>query len=145
MGEIQRADPKALRITLFLVCVAAVAGALLIAAAERWQPSFTAWVSRDLQVRSRIVFSALSALTVGPTLAVSVYCWRLGLRVVNQERYPPSGMRVIRDMPVATGAAARRRGRWLQALGMLAAVAVLLMAFFMWGVLLEVLRQVAAK
>jgi hypothetical protein len=145
VGEIHRADPKALRNTLLIIGVGAVAGAVLIAAAERLQTFFAVWISQDLQGRSRIVFSALTALTVGPTLAVSVYCWRLGQRVVREERYPPARMRVIRDMPVVTGAMARRRGRLLQALGIVAAVAVMLMAFFMWRVLLEALPHVAAK
>jgi hypothetical protein len=145
VGEVHRADPKTLRIAGVIIGVGVVAGALLILAAERLEPFFTTWVSQDLHVRSRVVFSALTALTVGPTLAVSGYCWRLGQRIVDEERYPPAGLRVIRDMPVLTGGTARGRGRLLQAFGVAAAVAVLMMAFFMWRVLLEALRQVPAK
>ena len=145
MGEVHRADPKALRIALLIIGGGVVTGAVLIFAAERLESFFTTWVSQDLQRRSRIAFSALTALTVGPTLVMSVYCWRLGQRIVREGRYPPAGLRVIRDMPVLTGGTARHRGRWLQALGVVTAVAVLMMAFFMWRGLLEARRHVAAK
>jgi hypothetical protein len=60
------------------------------------------------------------------------YCWHLGQRILRAARYPLPGMRVVRDTPVATGDAARRRGRLAQSFAAVLGVAALLLAFFLW-------------
>ncbi len=47
-------------------------------------------------------------------------------------RYPPPGLRVVRDTPVVVGEAAGRRGRLLQVFAVVMGLAGLLLAFFLW-------------
>ena len=132
MGEIQRANPAALRLKLLVLGCAAVAGVVLISLARSFRPAFTAWVEQEPRARFRLVMEAAILLTSGPLLGLASYLWYFGRRIRRAERYPLSGFRVMRDTPVATGEAARRRGSRVQFLAVLIAVAALLLAASLW-------------
>ena len=46
-----------------------------------------------------------------------IYLWRLAWRILKEERFPPSGMKLVRDTTVLHGKSARFRGHLLQAFG----------------------------
>ena len=135
MAEIQKADPRVQRTGLVIVGAGAILGVLLMSVAASLRPDFEAWVRQDLNVRVRMVIFALTLLTAGPALGMAGYFWHLGYRIIRTERYPPPGLRVVRDTLVVSGEAARRRGRLLQALGAVTALASLLLAFFLMRLL----------
>jgi len=132
MGETQRADPNARRIAVAIVACGTVVGVVLITVARRFRPEFETWLEQDLSARLTFVIMTLTSLTTGPVLGLAAYAWHLGRRVLNAERYPPPGLRLIRDTPVVTGPAAGRRGRLIQLFAVVLAFAALLLAFFVW-------------
>jgi hypothetical protein len=132
MGEIQRADPAALRLKLLVLGCAAVAGVVLISLACSFRPAFAAWAEEKPRARFRLVMEVAILLTSGPLFGLASYLWHFGRRIRRAERYPPPGFRVMRDTPVATGEAARRHGSRVQILAVLIAVAAVLSAVSLW-------------
>ena len=119
MTEIQKADPKARRNAIVLVLCAMLIGVLFALAFEHYRPVIDDWLSGDPELivqRFKFVMIILVALIAIPLLLFAAYFWRFGGRIVRAERFPPPGAGVLRDTPIVTGSAARRRGRLLQAI-----------------------------
>lgn len=137
-AEIQPADPASRRqllLALAGIVVLALAG---WAALDRWLEH------ARLTLDPPAARAAVAGLLMWSTVAVcaivcafAAYAWRLGWTVAVHGRFPPAGARVVRDTPVLRGAAARRRGRLVQAVA--ACLAVLSMA------LLAVMHQLVSR
>lgn len=132
MTDIHEADPIARRRGLWIIAGGAVTGAVLLTVAGELRPEFAAWVTQDVSTRLRIVSAVVTLMIVGPVLGLAAYYWHLGRRTVGAARYPPPGLRVVRDTPIVTGETAHRRGRVMQALAAMLAGASLLVAFLVW-------------
>jgi hypothetical protein len=133
--ELQKADPGARRAAAFLVAIAAVVGAGTILLTRSYFPDVGEWIAEDpaaIVPRVRTVAVVLSAALAVPTLAVTVYLWLTGARIVRAEQFPPPGAAVTRDTVVLRGAAARRRGRTLQVLGGILALAAAGLVTVLW-------------
>lgn len=111
---IQRADPRARRRGIAIVLAATVLTVLGFLALE-------ALIARSVREEApQMLLAALQWSSLFVLLGVAgfgLYVWRLGTRIHRFERFPPPGMTVIRDTVVLQGAAARRRGRLVQAIG----------------------------
>ena len=133
MTEVRRADPTARPAAALMLVGGMCAGALLIAIFMRYRVPLGEWVRADRAQRVRLMFLLLTALVAGPLLGLAVYLWSLGERIVRAREFPPSGLRVIRDTPVITGAKAVVRGRLLKVLAIACAVASIVLAGLLWG------------
>ncbi|NQU22182.1 MAG: hypothetical protein HQ567_12935, partial [Candidatus Nealsonbacteria bacterium] len=71
-------------------------------------------------VRLTAIFSSIGTASF---VGMGFWFWWLGRKIVRADRYPPPGMKVIRDTPVRTGAAAGRLAIAAQITGLLLAVA----------------------
>ena len=71
---------------------------------------------------------------LGPVQALGTawFLWRLGRRTIAAGRFPPPGLRLVRDEPVLTGDAATRRGRIAQGLSVIIGLAVVGLALALW-------------
>ena len=78
-----------------------------------------------------------------PLFAFSVYLWSLGCKVLNYQRFPLPGQRVIRDTPILEGQAALTRGRVLKTLAVFLAVAGVMLCFVFWW-LISILEELVA-
>jgi len=80
-----------------------------------------------------------AAVLLAPLLALAVYLWALGGRVVRAREFPPPGLRVIRDTPIVTGERAVSRGRLLKVLALGCGIALAALAVLLWrfGLLLS--------
>ena len=136
MPEIQKADPSAVRIGVAIVAGGALIGYVLINAAGQRRPEFEAWVQQDPSSRLPMVIAAVVLGTAGPVLGVAAYLWHLGRRIVRTQRYPPPGLRMVRDTLVEVGDAAVRWGRMFQTAAVILGVAGLLLALLLWRVFL---------
>lgn len=98
--------------------------------------SLTAWINEDFTFRATLVVGAMVIFAAGPPLAIAAYLWRIGTRTLAANRYPPPGIRLLRDVPPVTGSAAASRGRLLRAFSSMLAVSALLIAAvllrFLW-------------
>jgi hypothetical protein len=126
-----------------LVALGTMGGLVLIPLAESQLPVLDAWVTGDptqVDARLRLVAGGFGVAFGVPTLLGAGYLWRFGGRIVSVNRFPPPGMRVIRDTVVLTGSAAQWRGRALQVLAVVLIVAVVGFGVVLWR-LVSLLRR----
>jgi hypothetical protein len=64
-------------------------------------------------------FLGFVAALVAPVIYTGVHVRRIGQRALDNEQFPPPGIRVIRDTHVMRGAQARNLGRVQRVLGLL--------------------------
>lgn len=117
--EIEPADPRLRRRAIIALVAAGLIGATGIAMLQQWLDELAR--GRDATDPGTLGLMATAlALTIGiacaSLLVLGFYLWRLGTRVHASMRFPPPGMRVLRDTPVVRGADASRRARMLQIL-----------------------------
>jgi len=134
--EIVQPDPGARRSATLVAIWLALAGALCVLALSRSEAEFQALMESWLpQLITHPWLPALMALLLAsPVLYLALRLYRVGGRTLAAQRFPPPGLPVARPTPVVRGAAARRRGRWLEILSMLLVVAVGGMAITVWRV-----------
>jgi hypothetical protein len=129
-AEIHYATPGAGWRLVRHIAIVAVAGAALLAIAQAYQPALVEWASSDparMRARAQMLIAIIAVILLGPLAGFATYLWRLGTRTLNEERFPPEGLKVIRDVLVMRGAAARGRGRLLRTFaGTLYAMTVLM-------------------
>ncbi|MGF1529508.1 MAG: hypothetical protein ACFCBW_22410 [Candidatus Competibacterales bacterium] len=129
---IQPADPRARRRVLVLILLGGALGGGLLWAFEAYRPQWVAWVADDPATRMPQLMAGLTVLVVLPLVGFAAHLWWLGRRVLVALRFPPPGMAVSRDTPIATGAAARRRGIAFQVGAGLLLVLGTGMGFYLW-------------
>jgi len=135
MAEVQPADPRARRLAFLILAVGFVLGALLLWGLNSGGPTIERWLKEDpsaMVPRARMLLLALALIMAGPPVAAGVYLWRFGTRVVTSTRFPPPGARLVQDMVVLTGDAARNRGRIAQGAGLVLLFAGCVMALLLW-------------
>ena len=120
-----------------MVGAGAVVGAICVYGALAFQPAIERWLLepadvRDQAARLKLFIVAVALATALPLVGFAAYLWRLGARVLRDERFPPVGLAVIRPTPVLRGRQAYRRGRAIQALGVLLAIAAVAMGVIWW-------------
>jgi len=95
---------------------------------QEWLINHPADITQKLNWLIMTVFFAVTL----PTWAFALFIWNAGRKVGRAARFPLAESRLIRDTPVITGQAARRRSKLMQILAVVlvltsAALPVLLM------------------
>jgi hypothetical protein len=124
--EIEKADPAARRRGVIILVAGAALGAILIAASGGYRSQLTAWAERNPQRVFDLLLPALGVTIALPGLAMTWYFWRLGTRVVREERFPPANSGWLRTTVVIRGSGARRQGRMLQVSAVLLAATIVI-------------------
>ncbi|HET9062185.1 MAG TPA: hypothetical protein VFO62_02750 [Candidatus Binatia bacterium] len=135
--EILRADPRARRRALAILVVGGLLGLLAIEWLLPWargrvaQAVYEGGLPQSAVCKSVLAFLMLIAASVA---AFGVYVWRFGRRVVREERFPPTGVNVVRDTRVLNGRPARLLGH-AQAINgaLLVALAIAMVALCAYG------------
>lgn len=119
--EIQAADRRARRRVLWLGAGAVLAGAALLLALPGWLHGWAdGLLERPADERLRVARCLAGAGTAAVTLPVAVlagYFLRLSRHIGRTGRWPPPGMRVLRDTAVLHGPDAKAHARRLRLLG----------------------------
>ncbi len=109
--DVVRADPKLRRITVVtLILVILLGGAGLYwlrslpSGLEQWAREDPEGAIVELKLVLRVIFVAMGVIPI----SVGVFLMYVSRRVLEQQRYPPAGMRVIVDTVIVRGAPARR-------------------------------------
>src|SRR5215468_8517262 len=135
MTEVRRAEPTARWMAALILVAGTCIGALLLVAFTRYRVALSDWVLADpgsSAQRVKLVLLLPAALLLAPLLALAVYLWALGGRVVRAREFPPPGLRVIRDTPIVTGERAVLRGRLLKVLALGCGIACAVLAVLPW-------------
>jgi hypothetical protein len=136
MDEVKKADPSTRRQTILLIVFATSLGALLIAGFEHLLEPLRDWLTSEpaeTAHRAKLAFYVTAFILSAPVIAFAIYLWLFGARVLRAQRFPPPGIRVIRDTPVVEGQGATRRGHVIQILAVCLGVSAAVLAlFFMW-------------
>lgn len=130
--EIQRADLRFRRLAAVSLVVLTAVGAVGLWALQGWLAGVARMAPSAAQPRLLAVFVWLIGSACAVLLALGVYLWRTGARVLRAARFPPPGMRVVRDTVVQRGAAAQRRARILQGVGVALVICCLALAAATW-------------
>ena len=135
MAEMHHATPGAGRRVAVHIAIAAIAGLTVIALFQAAQPALLDWATADPQstrARAQLLIAMLAALVVAPVVGIAIYLARLGARIVREERFPPEGLGIMRDVTVMRGPAAVRKGRVLQIAAAILVVLSALMILTLW-------------
>ena len=135
MAEMHYATPGAGRRLAIHIALVAILGAAFVALSQVYQPRLLEWAASDpsrTRARAQMLIAAVGVIFVGPVIGLSVYIWRLGTRTIREERFPPEGLVLIRDVLVARGAEARARGRLFRAFSVFFFVVAGLLALTLW-------------
>jgi hypothetical protein len=135
MTEVRRADPATRRQAVLFVVLGAFAGAVLIFGFERYYIPFRDWLLSEpekFRLRVNLVLLVSAVLLSVPLVALAVYLWLLGAKVLHARQFPPPGYRVIRDTPIIDGKAAISRGRGLKVVALFLGVFAVLLCLLMW-------------
>ena len=119
MTGIQKADAGMRRQGVLLIVIGAFAGALLMAAVERYRTPLRDWLLSDPEQyaqRLRLVFHLAAGFLSAPLFGFALYLWFLGGKVLHAQQFPLPRQRVIRDTPILRGPAAQAQGRRLKIL-----------------------------
>jgi hypothetical protein len=105
-GEVVRADPALRRTVLVLVAGIFVAGVLVIAALPQLLAALGPLSQRS---RGEAVLFLVAFITPFAVLACTggFHAISVSARALREGRFPPHGMRVLRDSPVVTGPVVR--------------------------------------
>ena len=76
-----------------------------------------------------------------PIWAGCVLVWRFADRIVVTQRFPPTGMKVIRETVVLTGQAAVLRGYLIKSVAALMAITCMLIPVMLWLILSKLAGQ----
>lgn len=131
--EIQKTDPAARRKALILLLLGLVGGVILSLNLERW-----------LKENSELILAypeLLCVLLALPLLIGGGWAWWLGGRVITSHRWPPPGMKVIKDTEVELGDRAVRRGVGIRVIAGVIIVGACATAIMMWLLLGSVVKQ----
>lgn len=123
---ILRADRDHRRRILFIYILAATLGALILGWGLPWAEQ--ALARQDPQTAWRVLKAALAVVFLS-VVAMGLYLFRLGRRVLESERFPPPNHKVVRDTRILEGKEAKTRGR------MLVFLSFLLISIGLWGTL----------
>ena len=141
--EIVPADKTQRRLVLLAALVAVAAAAVLIGVLKQQADTLGETPDDGLHqaaagaVRLTAIFSSVG--TAG-FAGMGLWFWWLGRKIVRAGRYPPPGMKVVRDTPVRTGAAAGRLAIAAQITGLLLAVVGTAAMWYLHRVAIAMLR-----
>ncbi len=135
MTDVRRTYPDARRHAVLLLSIAAVVGALLILAFERYRIPLRDWTlaePRKSAQRVQFIFLLVATLLLVPLLTLAAYLWSLGATVLRAREFPPPGRRVIRDPPVIVGEAAVAHASQLKVLAVGCGIACAMLGVLLW-------------
>jgi hypothetical protein len=128
--EMHRADPRFRRTAPLVLLGVLLLGGVALWALQRWLDSHT---RVGLAGYDGLVLLAIGvvALLVAVSLGIAISLWLEARRIQREDRFPPSDMRTLRDVPVRHGAQAQRCARYLFAAAVIAALAAF--GILLWG------------
>lgn len=131
--DIQTADPRLRRITLVALALAGVAALAVVVAFHHWMTRQAAVLPAEQLVARLRLWIGIAMTASGLCLLLLAGCAaRLARTTLDQRRWPPSSLRVLRDTPVRREAAAAAVARGLNITAVLLGALALTAAIAGW-------------
>lgn len=111
--EVIKADSRSRRVVLILVTAAVAGCGAILFWVRPWAVRLLLNMEPDRAIQT--LKWGLVILFLGGTPGAA-YLMKLGRRVLSENRFPPQGMKVLKDTTVLTGRPAQTRGRTILAL-----------------------------
>jgi hypothetical protein len=134
---ILRADPVARRRAIAIVSVSAVLGVAALLWVESILAEVTALADEDLKRALLVAARLLKSLSLFGALALlgaAAQLYRISMKVMQERRYPPVGMAVVRDTRLLEGDVAVRLGRFGQGCAMILACTAPILVLLVWRI-----------
>ena len=126
--EVHHADPRFRRIASFVLVGVLLLGGLALWALRDWLDARAGVADYEgLLMLSAGLVVVLAAVSFG----IAVALWLEARRIRREDRFPPSDMRTLRDVPIRHGALALRYARFMVAGAIVAGLAGF--AILVWG------------
>lgn len=140
MNHIQKADPSARRKAIISLIAGAVAGVGLFLLLDYFVGNVNEWIASNALylVEHHYLVFLIMLLLVSPILWLSTYLIRFAGKIVKSKRFPPPDTPVIRDVRVLEGKSAVLRGRLLQGLCWIIAIAAGIIPPLVWYIFYSV-------
>lgn len=134
MTQIQKADSAARRLTIRLVVLMFVAGAILISLLEMSQQNIGNWLEGNIDDIVNNVWVVIIAclVMIAPIVIFALYLFQFGLNCIRSRRFPPPETRVIRDTPILEGMDGVRRGQIIVGLSVMLKLLSLGFVIVLW-------------
>ena len=136
MSEIQRADPKTRRSAIIFTLVMVLVLTPILIWLNSYAEFIEDWLAQPGKTVERVKFTIFVLAVVGffLLLFLAIFTFRFARAILRFDRYPPPNVKVIRDVRVRRGVAARRIGRLMQVYSVvvvLLLVSLILAAWFL--------------
>jgi hypothetical protein len=129
--EVHRADPKFRRLAPWVLVGTVIVGSIAIWALRLWLKSRLE-TAAGIEVDGIFMLAAgLVVVLATISLGLAFSLWQEAARIRSEDRFPPSDMRTLRDVPIRHGDDARRVAGWMRAGAVLALASGLGIVF--WG------------
>jgi len=128
-------DPRARKQAIVLATLLGIAGLALLLVVRRETAQINK-LARDqraaaVQRAQRLVIGVACCGVVG-FVGMGVWFWRLGRRIRRADQFPPPGMKVVRETPIRTGAAAWRIAGVADFAALLSLIGAAALGYFGW-------------
>ena len=140
MLEIQRADPQARRKTIIYTLVMVVVFVPTLYWVNSHIESIKEWIAQPGETikRAQLILSALIAVGAILLLVITIFVSRFASAILRSDRYPPPKTKVIKNIRIRRGVAARKIGHLMQALGIASLLLLIALILVGWTLIQEV-------
>ena len=140
MPEIQRADLQARRKTIILTLVMMVVFVPTLYWVNSHTESIEEWIAQPGETikRAKLILSILIAIGVILLLVISIFTFRFASAILRSDRFPPPKIKVVKDIRIRRGVAARKIGRLMQALGIASLLFLIALNLLGWTLIQKV-------
>lgn len=128
--EMHRADPGLRRLAALLLFGILLLGGLGLWALHDWLDAHTRGGLADYD-GLLLLAAGLVAVLATVSFSIAVALWLEARRIQREDRFPPSDMRTLRDVPIRHGALALRYARYMFAGAIVAGLGGI--AILLWG------------
>jgi fatty acid desaturase len=133
--EIQRADARSRRISIIVLIVSVMVALAFFYIYQRWVTHLAATLPTEQLVAQlrRWIGVAMTVCGLCLLLLAGYAAW-LARRTLDERRWPPTSLRVVRDTPIRRDAAAARIAKALHIAAVVLVVLAVVVAWLSWRV-----------
>ncbi len=136
--NIVKADQSLRMKLIFFIILTGIAGIVIY----KWGiPLLFKYLENFALEKSALIIEIILDLLILSFMPFAVYFFLIGRKILKYNRFPPPGMKVIRDAPIVQGSKARRRGVLLASVSIIFALILVVMVFQIHNIMQVLLKR----